>query len=43
VNERLIAIGPTKDIFTVSNLQKTYGGRLAYLERAKTEPEPVGV
>lgn len=43
VNEELIAIGPTKEIFTVPNLQKTYGGRLAFLERAKTDAQPVGV
>ncbi|KPC77804.1 metal ABC transporter ATP-binding protein [Laceyella sacchari] len=33
LNMRLIAAGPTKETFTVENLQKTYGGRLAILPR----------
>lgn len=33
VNKRLLEIGPTKEVFTVENLQKTYGGRLAFLEQ----------
>lgn len=31
LNMRLIAYGPTKDVFTVETLQKTYGGRLTVL------------
>lgn len=34
LNMRLIAAGPTRDIFTVENLQKTYGGRLTVLADA---------
>ncbi|GAA4832898.1 manganese ABC transporter ATP-binding protein MntB [Paenibacillus vulneris] len=33
LNVKLMGIGPTKDIFTKGNLQETYGGRLALLER----------
>jgi len=29
LNLRLIAVGPTSEVFTAENLQKTYGGRLA--------------
>lgn len=35
LNLRKIAMGPTADIFTVDNLQKTYGGRLSFLETAE--------
>lgn len=31
LNMRLIAAGPTDEVFTVDNLQKTYGGRLTVL------------
>ncbi len=31
LNMRLVACGPTKDVFTPENLQKTYGGRLTVL------------
>lgn len=31
INTQLIASGPTKDIFTMENLQTTYGGRIAVL------------
>jgi manganese/zinc/iron transport system ATP- binding protein len=31
LNRRLIAAGPTKQVFTPENLQKTYGGRLQIL------------
>ncbi len=34
LNVRLISHGPTKDVFTEDNLRKTYGGRLAILEKA---------
>ncbi|MFD1739179.1 metal ABC transporter ATP-binding protein [Bacillus salitolerans] len=33
LNLRKIAIGPTEEVFTIDNLQKTYGGRLAFLEK----------
>jgi manganese/zinc/iron transport system ATP- binding protein len=29
---RLVAAGPTKEVFTEDNLQKTYGGKLTLLE-----------
>lgn len=32
LNKQKIALGPTEEIFTVENLQKTYGGRLAFLD-----------
>ncbi len=32
LNMRLVAAGPTKDVFTEDNLQKTYGGKLTLLE-----------
>jgi manganese/zinc/iron transport system ATP- binding protein len=35
LNIRKIAMGPTKDVFTIDNLQKTYGGRLTFLEQPK--------
>jgi manganese/zinc/iron transport system ATP- binding protein len=35
LNLRKIAMGPTRDVFTIENLQKTYGGRLTFLESAK--------
>src|SRR5262249_17452810 len=31
LNLRLVAIGPTAEVFTYENLQKTYGGRLTIL------------
>lgn len=31
LNMRLIAVGPTEEVFTAENLQKTYGGRLTVL------------
>ncbi|MFZ3589310.1 metal ABC transporter ATP-binding protein [Bacillus sp. DJP31] len=33
LNIRKIAIGPTEEVFTLDNLQKTYGGRLAFLDQ----------
>ncbi|MFX3623431.1 MAG: metal ABC transporter ATP-binding protein [Ectobacillus sp.] len=33
LNMRKIAIGPTEEVFTLENLQNTYGGRLAYLHQ----------
>jgi manganese/zinc/iron transport system ATP- binding protein len=32
LNMRLVACGPTKEIFTRENLRKTYGGKLALLD-----------
>lgn len=34
LNVRLVAAGPTDDVFTTENLRKTYGGRLALLDAA---------
>lgn len=34
LNMRLIAVGPTREVFTADNLQKTYGGRLTLLDDA---------
>lgn len=34
LNMRVVAAGPTKDIFTPENLQKTYGGQLSLLNDA---------
>ena len=34
LNMRLVAAGPIKEVFTVENLQKTYGGRLTVLADA---------
>jgi manganese/zinc/iron transport system ATP- binding protein len=34
LNVRLVAAGPTDDVFTPENLRKTYGGRLALLDAA---------
>lgn len=34
LNVHLIAAGPTEKVFTDSNLQKTYGGRLSILDKA---------
>ncbi|WP_232695403.1 metal ABC transporter ATP-binding protein [Brevibacillus daliensis] len=31
INKRLIAAGPTEEVFTSDNLQKTYGGRLQFI------------
>ncbi|OEH92711.1 metal ABC transporter ATP-binding protein [Bacillus solimangrovi] len=33
LNMRLIEIGPTNEVFTIDHLQKTYGGRLTFLEQ----------
>lgn len=32
LNMRKIAFGPTKETFTIDNLQKTYGGKLTFLQ-----------
>jgi manganese/zinc/iron transport system ATP- binding protein len=34
LNMRIVAAGPTRDVFTKDNLHKTYGGRLTLLEEA---------
>jgi manganese/zinc/iron transport system ATP- binding protein len=34
LNMRLVASGPTEDVFTPDNLRRTYGGRLAILDAA---------
>ena len=34
LNMRLVAAGPTEEVFTTENLQKTYGGRLTLLDEA---------
>ncbi|ARU63506.1 manganese ABC transporter ATP-binding protein [Tumebacillus avium] len=33
INMRKIAFGPTSEVFTAENLQKTYGGRLSHLQQ----------
>ncbi|MDE3839311.1 manganese ABC transporter ATP-binding protein [Bacillus methanolicus] len=35
LNMRTIAAGPTEEVFTLENLHRTYGGRLAFLEKDK--------
>jgi len=43
LNVRLIASGPFRDTFTPENLQRTYGGRIALLDRSASRmPERVG-
>ena len=34
LNMRIVACGPTKDVFTPENLHKTYGGKLTLLDEA---------
>ena len=34
LNMRVVAAGPTKEVFTSENLQKTYGGKLTLLDQA---------
>ena len=34
LNMRIVAAGPTEEVFTTENLQKTYGGRLTLLDQA---------
>jgi manganese/zinc/iron transport system ATP- binding protein len=34
LNMRIVAAGPTDEVFTPDNLRKTYGGRLTLLEQA---------
>jgi manganese/zinc/iron transport system ATP- binding protein len=35
LNQRVIAYGPTHDVATEANIQRTYGGRLSLLDRAE--------
>lgn len=37
LNVGLIDVGPAEQVFTASNLQKTYGGRLAVLDRSQQD------
>jgi manganese/zinc/iron transport system ATP- binding protein len=34
LNMRVVAAGPTKEVFTAENLHKTYGGKLTLLDQA---------
>lgn len=34
LNINKIALGPVEEVFTIHNLQKTYGGKLAFLEKS---------
>jgi manganese/zinc/iron transport system ATP- binding protein len=34
LNTRIVAAGPTSEVFTDDNLRKTYGGRLTLMDRA---------
>jgi manganese/zinc/iron transport system ATP- binding protein len=36
LNMRVVACGPTSEVFTRENLGKTYGGRLSLLDAAAT-------
>lgn len=38
LNKRQVALGPTEEVFTIENLQKTYGGRLAFLDQQASQP-----
>ena len=37
LNMRVVASGPTAEVFTKENLQKTYGGKLSLLSEAAEE------
>jgi manganese/zinc/iron transport system ATP- binding protein len=37
INMRVVAAGPTRDVFTEENLRKTYGGKLTLLSQALHE------
>ncbi|MBY0122670.1 metal ABC transporter ATP-binding protein [Bacillus sp. S/N-304-OC-R1] len=39
LNVRTVAAGPTDETFTIDNLHKTYGGKLAFLEKDKLAVE----
>jgi manganese/zinc/iron transport system ATP- binding protein len=34
INTRVVAAGPTREVFTAENLHTTYGGRLTLLDQA---------
>ena len=34
LNTRVVAFGPTKEVFTPENLEATYGGKLTLLDQA---------
>lgn len=38
LNRRLIACGPTPEVFTLDNLQKAYGGRLNFFDETTSTP-----
>ena len=42
LNMRLVAAGPTAEVFTAENLRRTYGGRLALLDRVGQAMEQGG-
>jgi manganese/zinc/iron transport system ATP- binding protein len=42
INMRVVASGPTEEVFTDENLQKTYGGRLTVLSQAAEAVASVG-
>ncbi|MFD2613740.1 metal ABC transporter ATP-binding protein [Paenibacillus gansuensis] len=43
INERLLALGPAEQVFTRELLQKTYGGKLAILDRDPAEQGVTGL
>ena len=43
LNMRLVAAGPTQEVFTRENLQKTYGGRLTLLDEVAEAVRRAGV
>ena len=36
INQRIIATGPTNEVFTEDNIQKTYGGQLTILQKTES-------
>ncbi len=40
LNRRMIQCGPTEKVFTIDNLQLTYGGKLAFLEKDQMVVHP---
>jgi len=42
LNERVLAFGPAREVFTKENLQRTYGGRLAILDGRDEEAVLIG-
>jgi manganese/zinc/iron transport system ATP- binding protein len=40
LNKRMIQCGPTEKVFTIDNLQLTYGGKLAFLEKDQMVVHP---